>query len=214
MMPRYYPAFLDLRGKLAVVVGGGEVAERKVELLLSCGARVRVVSPQVTPALSRLGRSIEIIPRSYQAGDLEGAVLVFAATDDPAINAAVAREARQRSTLVNVADAPDFCDFIVPSLISRGDLQIAISTGGASPALARRLRRELEEVIGPEYEELVALLESVRERVLREVADPARRRAIFDRLVNGDLLDLLRRGDRDAVKARAEALIHDPPASG
>ena len=206
-MPRHYPAFLNLRDKLAVVVGGGEVAERKVDLLLSCGARVRVVSPRVTPGLSRFGQSVEIVNRPYRAEDLEGALLVFAATDDPAANVAVAGEARERGALANVADAPDFCDFIVPSLVSRGDLQIAISTGGASPALAKRLRRELERAVGPEYEELAELLGSVRERVLREVMDPDRRRAIFDQLAGGDLLDLLRRGDRDAALARIEALI-------
>lgn len=206
-MPRHYPAFLNLRDKLAVVVGGGEVAERKVDLLLSCGARVRVVSSRVTPGLSRFGQSIEIVNRPYRAEDLEGALLVFAATDDPAANAAVAREARERGALANVADAPEFCDFIVPSLVTRGGLQIAISTGGASPALAKRLRRELEAVVGPEYGELLGVLQSVRERVLREVADPARRRAIFDHLVSEDLLDLLRRGDRDTALARIEALI-------
>jgi precorrin-2 dehydrogenase/sirohydrochlorin ferrochelatase len=206
-MPRYYPAFLDLRGKLAVVVGGGEVAERKVGPLILCGARVRVISPRVSPELSRLGGSVEVVARPYRAGDLEGAALVFAATDDQAVNAAVVSDARKKGALANAADAPDLCDFVVPSLVSRGDLQIAVSTGGASPALARRLRRELEQVIGPEYGELAALLGSARQRVIREVADPARRRAIFNRLAGEDLLDLIRRGDSMAAEARVQAII-------
>lgn len=206
-MPRYYPAFLDLRGKLAVVVGGGDVALRKVKLLLSCGASVRLVSPRVTASLTRLGSSLDLISRAYRAADLDGAVIVFATTDDPAVNGEVAREARARGILVNVADAPALCDFIVPSVVSRGDLQIAISTGGASPALARHLRQELERVVGPEYAELVALLESVRERVLAEIADPERRRAVFDQIVHSDLLALIRSGNRSAIQARVEAIV-------
>jgi precorrin-2 dehydrogenase/sirohydrochlorin ferrochelatase len=208
-MPRYYPAFLDLRGKLAVVVGGGEVAVRKVELLLSCGARVRLVSPGATESPSRLGPSVERVSRPYRPTDLDGAFVVFAATDDPAVNGEVASEARARGILVNVADAPPLCDFLVPSVVSRGDLQIAISTGGASPALARHLREELERAIGPEYAELVALLEAVRERVLAEIADPDRRRAVFDRLVRSDLLALIRNGDRSAIQARVESIVRE-----
>ena len=206
-MPRYYPVFLDLRGKLAVVVGGGNVALRKVKSLLSCGARVRLVSPRPTASLSGLRSSLDLVSRPYRAADLDGASVVFAATDDPAVNVEVAREARARGVLVNVADAPTLCDFIVPSVVSRGDLQIAISTGGASPALARHLREELERVIGPEYAELVALLESVRERVLAKIADPGRRRAVFDQLVHSDLLALIRKGDRHAIQARVEAIL-------
>jgi precorrin-2 dehydrogenase/sirohydrochlorin ferrochelatase len=208
-MPRYYPAFLDLRGKLAVVVGGGDVALRKVELLLSCGARVRLVSPRAAESFSRLGPSLELVSRPYRSTDLDGAFLVFAATDDSAVNAEVARQARAGGILVNVADAQPLCDFLVPSVVSRGDIQIAISTGGASPALAQHLREELERVIGPEYAELAALLESVRARVLKEIADPDRRRAVFHRLVRSDLLALIRKGDRSAIQARVESILSE-----
>jgi precorrin-2 dehydrogenase/sirohydrochlorin ferrochelatase len=206
-MARYYPAFLDLRGKLALVVGGGEVASRKVQLLLSCGARVRLVSPRVTSSLSRLSSSLDVISRPYRATDLDGTFIVFAVTDDPVVNETVAREARARGILVNVADSPSLCDFIVPSVVSRGDLQVAISTGGASPALAAHLRAELERVVGPEYAELVTLLESVRERVRAEIADPERRRAVLEQLVRSDLLALIRQGDRPAIQARVEAIM-------
>ena len=206
-MPRYYPAFLDLRGRLALVVGGGPVALRKLEALLACGARVRLVSPQMIPSLSRRGPSLDLIARPYEAADLDGVALAFAATDDPAVNAWVARDARARGILVNVADAPALCDFIVPAMVRRGGLQIAISTGGASPALARHLRRELERVVGPEYAELVALLESLRERILAEIKDPGRRRAVFAELVHSDLLALIRKGDRPAIQARIQAIL-------
>lgn len=208
-MPRYYPAFLDLRGKLGVVVGGGTVARRKVTLLLSAGARVRLVGPWVTGSPGGAGSSLEIVARRYRAADLDGAFLVFAATDDPAVNREVAQEARARGILVNVADDPTLCDFIVPSVVSRGDLQIAVSTGGASPALAGHLRGELERVVGPEYAELAAVLRSVRKRVLREIVDREQRRAVFGQLVRSDLLALIRAGDRAAVRARVEAVLRE-----
>ena len=208
-MPRYYPAFLDLRGKLALVVGGGAVALRKVQLLLSCSARIRLVSPQVTEAVSRLRSSVGLVLRPWEAADLDGVRIAFAATDDPAVNARVAREARARGIPVNVADTPSLCDFIVPSVVHRGDLQIAISTGGGSPALARRLRQEIERMVGPEYAELLALLESVRERIRAEIPDPRRRRAVFAELIDGDLLTLIRNGDRSAIRARIEAIVRE-----
>jgi len=206
-MARYYPAFLDLRGKLALVVGGGAVALRKVQMLLSCSARVRLVSPHVTEAVSRLRSSIDVVLRPWEAADLDRVWIAFATTDDPAVNAQVAREARARGILVNVADTPSLCDFIVPSVVRRGDLQIAISTGGASPALARRLRQEIEGTVGPEYAELVALLESLRERIRAEIPDPRRRRAVFAELIDGDLLALIRKGDRSAIQARIESIV-------
>ncbi|HLC40279.1 MAG TPA: bifunctional precorrin-2 dehydrogenase/sirohydrochlorin ferrochelatase, partial [Methylomirabilota bacterium] len=171
-MPRYYPAFLDLHEKLVVVVGGGEVAERKVELLLSCRAAVKVISPILTPRLTRLRgeRAIQVELRPFQPDDCAGAFLVFACTDDPAVNERVAKEAQQTRALVNVADMPPLCDFIAPSVVSRGDLLIAISTGGASPALAKRLRREIEQHVGPEYEELARLCEDVRKQVQARVS--------------------------------------------
>ena len=213
-MARYYPTFLDLRGKLALVVGGGPVALRKAESLLACGARVRVVSPGVIPSLSGRDAALELSVRPYGRADLDGVVLAFAATDDPAVNAQVARDARARGILVNVADAPALCDFIVPALVNRGGLQIAISTGGASPALARHLRRELEQVVAPEYAELVALLESLRERILVEITDPGRRRAVFAELVQSDLLALIQKGDRPAIQVRVEAILGKWQANG
>jgi len=144
-----YPIFLDLSGRRCVVVGGGEVAGRKARKLLQARARVVVISPEMGAELESV--AVEVHRRPYREGDLEGAYLAFAATDSREVNAAVAREARERGIPVNVADRPSDGDFALPSTLRRGALQVAVSTGGASPTLARRIRDELEEVFGPEW---------------------------------------------------------------
>ena len=143
-----------------MVVGGGAVAARKARKLFQAGAEVVVVSPEVLPELE--GTSVEVHERPYEYGDLEGADLAFAATDSREANAAVAREAHARGVRINVADRPAEGDFAVPSTLRRGGLQVAVSTGGASPTLARRIRNELEEVFGPEWAGVVEELEAVR----------------------------------------------------
>jgi precorrin-2 dehydrogenase/sirohydrochlorin ferrochelatase len=143
-----------------VVVGGGGVAVRKARKLFQAGADVVVVSPEVLPELEDM--SVEVHERPYEHGDLEGADLVFVATDSREVNAAVAREARARGVRSNVADRPTEGDFAVPSTLRRGGLQVAVSTGGASPTLARRIRHELEEIFGPEWAGVVEELEAVR----------------------------------------------------
>jgi len=142
------------------VVGGGAVATRKVRKLLQAGAEVVVVSPEVLSELEGMG--VEVRYRPYEHGDLEGAYLAFAATHSREVNAAVAREAGERGVRVNVADRPSEGDFAVPSTLRRGGLQVAVSTGGASPTLARRIKNELEEVFGPEWAGVVEELETVR----------------------------------------------------
>ena len=210
-MPRYYPLFLSIADRTAVVVGGGAVAARRVRLLVECGAHVRVISPSFSAEFDSLtGRpGLTLIQRPYRADDLQGAILALASTDDAVVNQRVAQDARLGGVLVNVVDQPALCDFIVPSLVRRGDLTVAISTGGASPALAKRLREELEQTIGPEYEEFLKLLKETRRRVQEEERDPERRRAIFEGLVASDLLERLRRGDRAGATARIEALLRD-----
>ena len=143
-----------------MVVGGGAVATRKARKLFEAGAEVVVVSPEVLPDLEDM--SVEIRERPYEHGDLEGADLAFAATDSREVNAAVAREANARGVRINVADRPTEGDFAVPSTLRRGGLQVAVSTGGASPTLARRIRNELEEVFGPEWAGVVEELEAIR----------------------------------------------------
>jgi precorrin-2 dehydrogenase / sirohydrochlorin ferrochelatase len=157
-VPDYFAAFLDLRGRRCLVVGGGEIGERKARTLLQSGAQVTVVSPAVTrglAALATVGRIVER-RRPFRRSDLRGCALAVAATGDPAVDDAVAALARRARVLVNVVDRPERCDFILPSVLQRGELQIAVSTGGRSPALAREIRRRLETLFGPGYAELVA----------------------------------------------------------
>ncbi|MFQ5826028.1 MAG: bifunctional precorrin-2 dehydrogenase/sirohydrochlorin ferrochelatase [Dehalococcoidia bacterium] len=131
----YYPVFLNIAGRRCLVIGGGEVAERKVASLLDCGGRVTVISPRLSPGLEekQAQGAIEALARDFQPGDLEGAFLVIAATDDPGVNDKIVREARKRGILINVVDQPGECDFIVPSTVHRGELVVAISTGGQKP---------------------------------------------------------------------------------
>ena len=157
-----YPIFLNLAGRRCVVVGGGEVASRKARKLLQAGADVVVSSSELKPWLA--GAGLEVRERPYRAGDLDGAFLAFTATDSREVNRAVAREARERGIPVNVADRPFEGDFALPSTLSRGGLQVAVSTGGASPALAKRIRGELEGLFGPEWADLVERLEAARRR--------------------------------------------------
>jgi siroheme synthase-like protein len=204
-MTPYYPVCFDLRGRPCVVIGGGTVAARKVEGLLECGARVTVVAPVLGPALTQWehdGR-IEARRRPYAAGDLEGAALAIAATDDRAVNAVVAQEARARGVWLNAADDPERCDFILPAVIRRGDLQVAISTGGRSPALARRVREDLERLLPAEYADLLPLLAEVRAALREEGIDvPAER---WQSAVDDYVLARLRAGDRDGARERLRA---------
>jgi precorrin-2 dehydrogenase/sirohydrochlorin ferrochelatase len=155
-----YPIFLDLSGRRCVVVGGGGVADRKARKLLQARAEVVVISPEVGAELESV--AVEIHRRPYREGDLEGAYLAFAATNVREVNGAVAREAKERGIPVNVADSPSEGDFALPSTLRRGRLQVAVSTGGASPTLARRIRGELEEAFGPEWAGIVEELDRAR----------------------------------------------------
>ena len=156
-----YPIFLDLEGKRCVVVGGGAVANRKARKLLQARAKVAVISPEIAPELESV--AVEVHRRPYREGDLEGASLAFAATDVREVNAAVAREGRELGVLVNVADEPSEGDFALPSTLRRGRLQVAVSTGGASPTLAARIRHELEGLFGAEWAGVVEELGRARE---------------------------------------------------
>lgn len=165
----YYPVFLNTRGKKCVVVGGGQVALRKARALLDAGADVKVVSPDLCMELNTLveAEEISVEKRQFQPGDLEGAFITVAATDDNSINLEVAREARGKGILVNVVDDPGNSDFIVPSYLRRGEITVAVSTTGRSPALARKIRARLEEDIGNEYAALVQLVDEVRMEIKR-----------------------------------------------
>jgi precorrin-2 dehydrogenase / sirohydrochlorin ferrochelatase len=191
-MPSYYPVFVNLQGKRCLVVGGGEVATRKVQGLLEAEALVYVVSPKFSQALATLAAQgvIEHQTRPFRADDVLGCTLVIGATDQPAVNWAVCKAAREHNILVNIVDTPDACDFIAPAIVRRGALQIAISTGGHSPTLAKRIRLQLEERYGPEYAFLLEELGQERERIRHLIRDPSLRKAYFERLVDSALSKL------------------------
>jgi precorrin-2 dehydrogenase/sirohydrochlorin ferrochelatase len=200
---------VDLAGRRCLVVGGGRVAERKIAHLLDCGADVHVVSPAVTRRVEALAErnAVTLARRPAEPSDLAGAFLVFAATDDPRANRTVADAVRGAGGLVNVADAPEACTFLVPSVVRQGDLTIAISTAGGSPALAKRLRERLEATIGPEYEAFLAALRDLRAQARAAIADPAARQALYRRAVESELFEHAVRGDRAAVAACIEEMV-------
>lgn len=190
-MTNYYPAFINLCGKQCVVVGGGKVAERKVLTLLDSGAVVKVISPALTDVLEKQkdkGR-IRHIKRNYRSGDLKGAFLVIAATSDERINRKVSDDA---PGLVNVADKPEMANFIVPSVVSRGPMTIAISTSGASPAMARAVRKELQLLYNKDFGQFLDFLKKLRKRVIDEIPDKKARERFLKGVVSKEVLSILR----------------------
>jgi precorrin-2 dehydrogenase/sirohydrochlorin ferrochelatase len=208
---RYYPVFLNLRGANCLVVGGGAVAQRKVEMLLQAGADVTVISPQLTSGLRRLvtRRRVTHRPRLYRKGDLNNYSLIYAATDDSRVNRGVASEGKRSKVLVNVVDRPRLSNFIAPAIVKRGDLIVAISTGGASPALAKKIRLDLDQLFGKEYHEALQLLAAVRRRLAKRPLPVFQRQRIFNRIVNSPLLDHLRRGKKKAAQGLIAAILRE-----
>jgi precorrin-2 dehydrogenase/sirohydrochlorin ferrochelatase len=207
----YIPIFLDVTGRECVVVGGGEVAARKVESLLEAGARVTVVSPRLSPSLQTIVArgNVVHIARDYQRGDIVGCVLAYAATDDPKLHREIAAEARSLGIPLNVVDVPELCTFIAPATLKRGALQIAISTAGASPAFAARLRRELEDQFGPEYALTLEVLRAARRRLHADEIDPADRMRRLKDLANSALPDAIAVGDVAAIERILAAHLGD-----
>lgn len=206
---RYYPILLDLRERPCLVVGGGAVAERKAISLFDAAADLTVVSPALTPALENLAHKNKIVHRRkpFDEHDLMGMYLVIAATDDPAVNAAVARACRQKNILVNVASPPEESSFIVPSVVERGDLLLAVSTCGSSPALAKQVRLDLERTYGPEYGMFLEKMSLLRRRLLHEVADEEVRRKVFQAVVESDVLYLLKGGAAHEADLRIAEIV-------
>jgi precorrin-2 dehydrogenase len=198
---KYYPIFLRVAQRACLVIGGGSVACQKVEALLRAGAAVTVLSPQLTPRLSALKTAGDIThwQRRYSPGDIRGFILVYAATGNDSVDQAIAREAKDAAVWVNVVDRPPLCDFIAPATVERGDLLIATSTSGASPAMAKRIRRDLEATFGDEYAAALVVLRRLRERLRTASWSPGERRRIFTALVESPLVDLLRQGKHAEV---------------
>ncbi|UCH79791.1 MAG: bifunctional precorrin-2 dehydrogenase/sirohydrochlorin ferrochelatase [Nitrospiraceae bacterium] len=188
---KYYPAFIDLKDKPTVVIGGGRVAERKVRSLLQAGAQVRVISPEITEGLAKLRKQglLKHVKRTYRKGDLKNAFMVIAGTSSSTVNKKIAEDAEY---LVNVIDAPLEGNFIVPSLIRKGALTIAISTEGTSPAVSRKIRKEIETLYGKEYSQYLKFLETVRQKTLTTVKDSRKRKRILNYLASDNILHLLR----------------------
>jgi precorrin-2 dehydrogenase/sirohydrochlorin ferrochelatase len=195
---RHLPVFLDVGDRCCLVVGGGTMAMRKVDRLLRAGARVSVVAPEISPELERMAAAeprLRLHRRAYEASDLEGSWLAFAATNDGAVQERVARDAARAGVWLNAVDEPARCSFHMPAILERGPVTVAVGTGGASPLLAGRLRDEIGERIGPEYGEAARHLSALRARF----APGEARRQAFERLLESGLLEALRRGDAEGV---------------
>ncbi len=208
-MNPYYPLFLNLEKVRVLVIGGGSVAERKVRTLLRYGARVRLVSPELTKGLQQFVDTRRITCRkgTFRPSDLDRVRLAFCATDDVQINKKAVREGKKRGVLMNVVDVPELCEFIVPSVVRRGDLTVAVSTGGASPAFAKKVRRELEAHFGPEYGRFLKLLKGLRPRVLDAVGEGKSRSRLFRELADSPVLALLRKGRTKEAREVIAAIL-------
>jgi len=209
-VPRYYPACLDIKGKKCVVVGGGEVAERKVNLLLRCGADITIISPDLTEGLEEfsLNGEIKYIKDEFKEKHLKNAFLVIGATDNHKVNLKIYKEGSKNEILVNIADSPDLCNFTVPSVVERGELVIAISTGGKSPSLSKKIREELEARYGIEYAEFLKMIGELRERILHMIPDKNKREEIYKKLVYSDIIDLIKNGNGESARRRVEKIIN------
>ncbi len=201
-MDKYYPIMIRIERKLCTVVGGGKVAERKIISLIDHGARVKVISPSCTNKISEFYHSgiIEFINREYEYGDLDGSFLAYITTDVKRVNDMCISECKEKEILVNIADNPEKCDFVVPSTIKRGDLTINISTMGKSPTLSKKIRKEIEEIYPEAYSEYVDILGEIREKVKEEIKDIKKRREIFYELVYSNVLEDYMSGKGSNIK--------------
>ncbi|OGX28969.1 MAG: hypothetical protein A3B78_00040 [Omnitrophica WOR_2 bacterium RIFCSPHIGHO2_02_FULL_67_20] len=204
----YYPVFADLNGRRCVVIGGGLVAQRKVTTLLSYGADITLVSPTVTRRLAAYARRhrLRVLTRRFKPGDLAGAWLAYAATDDPAVNGLVYRTALKRRLFANVVDQTPLCTFIAPAIVRRGALTAAVSTGGGSPSLAKLVRDDVGRILDA-YAPMLDLLRSLRGAAKRAMPNYGDRKRYFDRLVRGRVLALMRAGRPRAARREALKLL-------
>jgi precorrin-2 dehydrogenase len=211
LMDGYYPVFLRLSGERAVVLGGGPVAARKVDGLLAAGASVTVISPALCPELEQMvndGR-VTHARRSYDPADIEGAAVVIAATDDPAVNVAVSLQASKLGIPINSVRPPSSGSFIVPSTIRRGGVMLAISTGGGCPALSKRLRRELEGFIGEEYGPFLEFLEEARDELKAKLTNEESRAEALTRLVDSGLIETFKTGGEEAGRINGRKMLDE-----
>lgn len=206
---RYYPVNLDIQKKNCLVVGGGPVGTRKVKTLLDCGAKVTLVSPFATEKLEKMAEDQKIIwhKRSYAASDLDGKFLVIGATDDEELNMQISRDAGKLDKLCNIADRPEVCNFILPAIVQKDDLIIAISTSGQSPAFAKKLRKELDKQFGDEYAAFLKIMGAVRKKLLSETHEHEAHKPIFEKLIHSNLLEYIRSKDLKAINTELYNLL-------
>jgi precorrin-2 dehydrogenase/sirohydrochlorin ferrochelatase len=206
---KYYPVHLDIKNRNCLVVGGGAVGTRKVNTLLMCGARVTVVSLDPTPRLKKMvaERSVILRERAYRSADLKGMFLVIGATDDEKLNRQISKDAEQIGILCNIADRPEACNFILPSIVQRGDLVITISTSGQSPALAKHIRRKMEAQFGGEYADFLQLMGAIRKKLLSQTHEPEAHKALFNQLIDSNLIELLRTGQKREVNLVLQRIL-------
>ncbi len=192
----YYPIYLDIEGRNVIIIGGGNVCARKAETMMNYGAKVTVVSPEFTDEIEVWAREgcLQIRRKTYEPADLDGANIVIASTDHQSVNEQIAADCRARRIPVNVVDVTHLCEFIVPAIIEKNGIQIAISTGGKSPALARTLKEDLQRTIGPEYSEVNELLGSLRTSAKAVLPTDIDRKRFFDAIIAKGVLDMLRDG--------------------
>jgi len=208
---RYYPIHLDIQNRNCLVVGGGGVGTRKVITLLKCRAKVTVVSPVISERLQNLAESapLTLKPRPYRTADLEGMFLVIGATDDEQLNRQISSDAECRNTLCNIADRPEICNFILPSIVQRDDLVITISTSGRSPALAKKLRKTLERKFGEEYGDFLQLLGAIRNKLLSQAHEPEAHKPLFEQLIDSDLIAMIREAKTEDINALLFNILGD-----
>ena len=198
---RYYPVGLDIQNRKCLVVGGGSVGTRKVMTLLECGAVVTVVSSDVAEELLELAEKkiIDLKKRPYESSDIDGMFLVIGATDNEELNWQINKDAEHQNKLCNIADRPEVCNFILPSIVNRGNLVIAISTSGKSPAFARKMRQDLEKEFGEEYDKFLELMGAIRKKALSEKHEPEAHKRLFEQLINRGLVDMVRNHDEERI---------------
>jgi siroheme synthase-like protein len=204
----YYPIYIDIEDRDVLIVGGGAVCARKAETMMKYGARVTIVSPRITDEIEEWERAgmLSVTRAPYSEAVLEGRSLVIASTDDKCVNGRIARDCRRRRIPVNVVDVTHLCEFIVPAIVEQGSVQIAVSTGGKSPALARTLKEDLQRFVGPEYAEVNDLLGTLRKSAKSVLPTDVDRKRFFDGIIAAGILDMLRGGRRrEAFEAVARA---------
>ena len=205
----YYPIFLDLNKQNVIVVGGGEVAERKITNLLNYGCTIYISSLHLTDHLEQLvaKKKIHHIPYESLDTSMDDAFMVIAATDDAEVNSTIAALAKKHGLLINTVDQPKDCNFIMPSIVKRGNLQIAISTTGKSPALAKKIRKDLQTTFGPEYDSFTELLGIIRAKLLSQKQPSSKNKAIFQQLIDSNLLEMIKQKDWGGTQAMVQSIL-------